>query len=208
VTDKRRHGSEHFGSSELRILWYLKRNGPMTRGKSEGGIQSRLADELRMKVGTVRWALRELERKCVVLRHYKNPKAETFTEGGGQNPMIRLELVDPNMALPPEPAPIPLAVHLANENDELLERTEHEPERDDVIEALVLRAVELQTQVNKLQDIVQKLNAQNDDLTARLQQRIDRDKAEAHERRKPPAHLSQSVRDVLTPEQWEALKHK
>jgi hypothetical protein len=180
----------------------------MTRGKGEGSIITRLADELRMKIGTLRWAMRELERKCAILRTYKGPKVEAFSQASGQNPLMRVELVDPNMVLPPEPRPIPLVAVVEHENDELLERTEHEPERDDVIEALVLRAVELQTQVNKLQDLVEKLNATNDDLTERLRKWHDRAQAERTEKRKPPAHLSQRVQDVLTPDQWEALKHK
>jgi hypothetical protein len=114
---------------------------------------------------------------------------------GGSNQLIRIELVDPDMYLPPL-IPIPLAVVVAHENEELYERTAHEPTADDILEALLHRITELQGQVDKLQDIV---SAQAD----KIQQQ-----AKEVKRKERDPHLTQRLQGALTPEQWEALTHK
>jgi hypothetical protein len=181
---------------ELRVLWYLKRHGGAVVRVDNTSILTRMTQELPMVLGTLRWTLRKLEERSLVLRTYKYPIAKSFADQSGANPLIKVELVDPKMALPPEPQPPTAQAIVAFENRELDELTAHEPERNDVIDALVDRAIELQRQVDKLQDIISMLEADN----AKLRKRSER----AAEQ---PAHLSQRVRDVLTAEKWEELRH-
>lgn len=119
--------------------------------------------------------------------------ASAFGEGAG-NPMIRLELLDPGMKLPPEPKPIPQIVVDARENEELYEMTAIEPTPDAIILALLGRNEELQDQITKLQDVIVQLQGQ-----VHAMQR--------EQTRKVPEHLTSRIRDALTPEQWDELSH-
>jgi hypothetical protein len=189
--------------NQLLILHHLKRYGPITKPPNDSILRVTAA-ELGMKVSALTYQLRTLEAKCLVLRTYERPATRQFGAGASNNPLTRLELVDPNMTLPAIPQvyvdrqrkPTPLGIVIAEENEDLEERIEHrnhdEPSVESIVEALVDRALELQKQVDKLQNVIAGLNAEN----ARLRQP------------KPQPHLSARVRDVLTDDQWDALRRK
>lgn len=188
-----------FNHTELAILWMLKRRkGKVVRGKkgtsAERSCVTIIANEIGKNTNTVRYSLAQLEQNNIVLRTYPRPKADSFGEDGN-NPMLKVELVDPKMYLPPLKQ-TPLGVVVAQENRDLDERTAHEPSVDAIVSALVDRLEEYQKQVNKLQDIVEALTSENEKLRRRV------------ERPKPSEHLTSRVRDVLTPEQWEELRHR
>lgn len=185
--------ASEYSYNELRVLHLLKR-GPIARTTGES-LYHTIADMLSMKSNTLRYVLNVLEKKCVILRTYKRPKANSFGSDQGNNPLLKVELVDPKMTLPPAPKPPSLGTVIHNENVEM-EHT-HEPERDHVIEALVDRALELQTQVNRLQTLVEALTDENNKLKKAKRENTER-----------PAHLSQRVRDALTPEQWSELERR
>lgn len=180
-----------FTNNELRILWCIKRKGGKLRAEKVGNIYQFIADDTGVTLGSVRGNLRELEKASVVLRHFNRP-AGTFASG--PNKLLAVELVDPRMQLPPV-EPIPLAVVIAHENDEMLERTAHEPETPQIMEALVVRLEELLAQIDKLQGVIEKLNEENEKLRKR------------GERKPPPEHLTSRIKDVLTAEQWEKMRH-
>jgi hypothetical protein len=193
--------------NQLLILHHLKRYGPITRAPGTSILQA-MSAELGMKVSALTYQLRTLEAKCLVLRTYGRPATRQFGAGASNNPLTRLELVDPNMNLPPIPQvyvanppdrqrkPTPLGIVMADENEDLEERIEHrnhdEPTVEAIVEALIDRALELQKQVDKLQDVIAGLNTENE----RLRQP------------KPQAHVTSRVRDVLTQDQWDALRRK
>lgn len=177
--------------NELRMLWHLKRNGPLVREGNQS-LLGQLAYNLSLSVGSTRTILRNLEQRCLVLRSYKYPQPHRFSEGKN-NPLLKIELVDPDMALPPVP-PLPLAVVVARENEELAERCAVEPSVEHMVDALIDRALELQKQVDKLQDVIAGLAAENDRLRHPAQQSIQ--------------HITQRVRDALTPDQWDELRKK
>jgi DNA-binding transcriptional regulator GbsR (MarR family) len=179
--------------SQLRVLHCLRRHGgKLLVGKTVKHIYSYIEEEMHMQNSSVRTALRELEAASIVIRTFKRPVTGF---AGGPNTLIRVEMVDPKMPLPPCP-PLPLAVVIARENAELAERTAHEPERDDVIEALLVRNEELQGQIEKLQSVVEKLNDELESLRKK------------ESRKKVPEHLTQRLQDALTPEKWEELRHE
>jgi len=184
--------------SQLHILWYLKRHGPVRRQDVNHSVYQLLSDELQMKRGTVRYTLRILEEMSLVLRTYEKGAASNFKEGA-RNPLIRVELVDPDMYLPPCPPPMPLAVVMARENEDLDERTAHEPSAEQIIMALLKRNDELQGQITRLQDIV----AAQAETLSETNKLIEKAKTNHHDL----GHLHQRVRDALTPEQWESLRH-
>jgi DNA-binding Lrp family transcriptional regulator len=192
--------------NELLVLHHLKRYGPIKRTHNGQSIANDMADELGMQHSTLRYLLRRLEDKCLILRSYAKPQTHTF-EGGANNPMIKLELVDPDMVLEPipqvfvphePPKPLPLAVTMERENRELEERIDHsngdrEPSVESIVDALIDRALELQKQVDKLQNVIEGLNKENERL---------------HKATAKPAHLSSRVQGVLTAEQWDNLRRK
>ena len=185
-----------YTNTELRILWYLKRHGGVITAKTDSPYESLgglLASELRVSPGHLRYALRHLEANCVILKTYKRPIKQDFAGNAGFNPILKIELVDPNLKLPTEPPPLPLAVVVAHENQDLYERTAVTPSPEAILEALLNRIGELQTQVDKLQDIV----AQQADLLA---------KADKHTRASVD-HLTSRIQGALTAEQWDALTH-
>lgn len=166
----------------------------MTRPKGHrGSIINELAEITGIGNSTVRACLRTLEQQTVVLRTYMKGTANKFGEGAG-NPMIRLELIDPSMSLPPCPTPIPVVVVDARENEELYQRTRVEPDHDAVVLALLARNEELVDQIAKLQDVVVQLQEQINMLTRQQDRKI-------------PEHLTSRIKDALTPEQWDALTH-
>jgi hypothetical protein len=190
--------------NQLLVLHHLKRYGPITRAPGTSILQS-MSAELGMKVSALTYQLRTLEAKCLVLRTYERPATRKFGAGASNNPLVKVELVDPNMSLPPIPQvyvatppdrqrkPTPLGIVIAEENEDLEERIEHnEPTVEAIVEALIDRALELQKQVDKLQDVIAGLNAEN----TRLRQP------------KPQAHVTSRVRDVLTADQWDTLRRK
>lgn len=179
-----------FSYNQLKVLWYLKRHGPIERNDARMSLMRFLAEALDLDPTQVQRLLHGLEKRNVVLRTHRRKGA--FASGG--NPLLRVELVDPKMSLPPLKAPN-VEVVIAQENRALDELTAHEPSTDAIVHALVDRIVELQAQVDKLQGVVEALNAENEKLRKRT------------ERRQPSEHLTQRVRDVLTPEQWADLRH-
>lgn len=190
-----------FTRNELTILWYLKRCGPAEASGSlapgHPGLVNRIAEATGLHINTVRGLLRKLEQDCVILRTYKRPEKQKIGDGKGLNPLVRVELVDPKMYLPPAPPPLPLGVVIAHENVEMQTMIDqrngtHEPNSDKVIEALLSVIDVDREQITKLQDIV---NAQaNEILELKKQQR-----------RTPSEHLTTRVRDVVPPETWERL---
>lgn len=195
--------AEKYTHNQLLILHHLKRYGPLNRTTSEGNITETMAVELGMKHSTLKYLLRNFEKDCIILRTYSGGiKAARFGAGANQ-PMVKLELVDPNMPLPPipqvytphpPPKPLPLGVVLAHETEELEHRQNGTaPTVESVIEALIDRALELQHQVDKLHGVITQLTSENDLLKKRL---------------KPPPnpHLTERIRGVLTEEQWTNLR--
>lgn len=184
---------KEFTNTELRILWIIKRRRGRLSTEEVGNIYDYFANELVLSRNAIRASLRGLEAKCVVIRHFTRGTSK-FADGGGGNPLLAVELVDPQMQLPPVD-PIPLAVVVAKENDELAERTAHEPDMTQMLDALVDRCLELQQQIDKLGGIVVQLNEENEKLRKQ------------GERKPPPEHLTARIREALTPEQWEKMRH-
>jgi len=184
--------------NQLRLLWYLKKHGPVTdagRTNRRASILSAFTDALGLSQATVRHCLRALEQRSIILRTYSDDRPKRFGDQTGGMRLTRIELVDPKMKLPPEPAAPTLGTVMRWENQVLYDMTASDPERDDVIDALVERIAELQAQVDKLGEVIEGLASEN----ARLADRQDRT---------PPAHLSQPVRDALPDEVWDRLTHQ
>lgn len=179
-----------YSDTELRILWYLKRNGPIERGTAS--LIQEFADILGIKVHSLTYCLRNLENQSIILRTYERGKPE-FADNRGPSALIRVELVDPNMQLPAI-EPLPLAIVVARENEELYERTVHEPSPDDVIMALLTENTKLRDQIEKLKDIIE---GQAKELIKHQEQ----------SKRKVPEHLMSQVKDALPPEIWEEITH-
>lgn len=189
-----------YSISELRILWYLKEHGPMVAESAapQHSLYNRLSRELYLRKKTVSYSMRTLQGKCVVLVTYKRPNAsKTFADGGGYNAVLRVELVDPNMTLPPQPGPMPLANVVKYENEELYERTEQEPTIDQMFMALLDRNNDLQKQVDVLRERLIEVGNENEELKKKV--------AKPPNRLSP--HLTTQVRDTLPPEVWESLTH-
>jgi DNA-binding transcriptional regulator GbsR (MarR family) len=180
--------------NELRVLWHLKLAGGATINLRE------MEDATQLAHSTMYACLASLEDKCLVIR--------TFG-GKGNRSILKVELVDPHMPLPPMPKPIPLAVIMDRETvalDSVIESRKQAtavmPSIEAIIEALLqtndeLRATietekqRLQGQVDKLQDIVE---AQAQELMKR-----------------PPSprieHLTHRVQDALGKDVWDRLTH-
>jgi hypothetical protein len=184
-----------FSRNELKVLWYLKRRGGvMTRDGYGKSIVDLIAQDMDMRYTSVQYILKVLESKSLVLRTYEKGKSKDFSDAKGFNPMIRLELVDTGMYLPPLPAPMPLAAVVSKENEDLEERVVHKKAREltaeEIIDALCVRNDELVAQIDKLQEIV---HAQAEEL-------LKRDK-------KPDiGHLTERVGDRLSADTWRKLR--
>jgi hypothetical protein len=189
---------EKYTPSELKVLWYLKKNGTMSRpvDGSSRSLMKELSLGTQIPVSSLRHFLSALESRSLLLRTYKHKKATTF-KTQGHNPILKIELVDPEMVLPPIPH-ASLGVVIAQQNEELLERVAHEPSAEDIVDALLNRVTELQTQVNKLQGVIE---AQESEVC-----KLRKQAAESNH--KPKVHISQRLQDALTKEQWEELRHK
>lgn len=180
--------------NELSVLWYLKRHNGVVTGGTQGGdtILGTMSHDLNMNKHTVSNVLRRLEGRCIILRTYA--RTQKGYGADGYNPLKKVELVDPDMFLPPLPQ-LSLGIVIAHENEELSERTAAEPSTEGMVLALVERIVELQAQVDKLQQIVVDQEA----LVSQLKKQ---------QTRKPHSEgLTQAVRSVLTADQWEKLRH-
>lgn len=184
-----------YTGTELRILWYLKKNGPLQAKSSnpKDSVVTRMVNDLGLKNAWVRASLRNLERRCIILKTYAREIKQSFSGNQGYNAIMGIELIDPDMDLPACPAPLPLAIVVAHENADLYERTTVDPSPEAILEALLNRITELQVQVDKLQDIVA---AQADQLA----------KASANSRRTSD-HLTSRIRDVLPADTWDRLTH-
>lgn len=176
--------------NELRILWHLKRNNGMIQNQS--GVIRPLAETLDMRIGTVSYIVKGLEEKCLLVRTFGDRRPR----GVATTLITKLELIDPQMYLPPLPAPMPLAAVLNHENDEMYDRTACEPTDEAIILALVTENEKLRFQISKLQDIV---NAQAKEI-------MQLKEHQSPKSRDP--HLNQRARDSLPPEVWDQLHHK
>jgi hypothetical protein len=185
--------------TELKILWYLKRHGPLTRTTGRGiqGLMTRLSNELEVGVGAIRYALTSLENQSLVLRTYQRPVSHKFGEDRN-NLLMRIELVDPRMFLPPLPV-MPLAVVIAHENVELQERVAQKreeagtgPTAEQIVDALIDRVFELQAQIDKMHGVVTQLTVENETLKKQSERQV--------------GHLTTRLKDALRPDQWETLR--
>ena len=195
-----------YSYNELRVLWCLKRHGGIMTDenpKQKKGIYDRLSNELDVSRPSLKYTLRMLEQKSLVLRTYRKVKASTFREkaNSGYNPLVRLELVDPHMWLPELPK-LSLGVVIAHENEDLGRRMEHEPSIEGALIAVLDRNDELQKQIEKLREII---DAQANEC---LQLKDKLARLERPARTHISTGLNQRVKDALTPEQWDALKHE
>jgi|SRR5215471_1433154 len=196
-----------YSRNQLRVLWFLKRHGPLVRsldelGPTKPGIVSIIGGELDIRTHTISYILRELESESLIIRSYVRPKS-SFNDKGGYNPMIRLELVDPSMWLPEMPPPLPLSAVIAHENEDLEERVlsqADEPTYERVISALLDRNTELQGQIDKLVQVVKDQAAENDT----LKKQVERSRGTG----RVSGRLSQRVQDALTVEQWDNLRKR
>jgi len=154
-----------------------------------------------LRPATFGYILRGLESESLVLRTYSKGKP-VFDDRAGKKAsrLIRIELVDPSMWLPELPPPIPLGIVMDQENRDLHERTCETPTEERVIEALLLRNDELQAQINKLQEVIEGLAAENSKLAYRVET------LSQPARRHVADHLSSRIQNALTPEQWDSLR--
>lgn len=181
-----------YGSNQLRVLYYLKQHGPLQKTRGIGSLYSVIADSTGLSRNSVRFAVKELEDKCVVLCTWSKGRPEKWGSNRGSH-VTRIELIDPAMKLPAPPKPLPAIVVDARINEELYQITIQEPSLEETLIALLERNEELQEQVNKLQDVIVQLSEE--------QQKQERG------RRPIPEHLTSRVRNALKPEQWDALSH-
>ena len=173
--------------NELKILWHLKRN----RGVVENpdGVIIPMSETLDIRRGTCLYIVKLLEEKCLLVRAFGAPRK------GTKAAIVRIELIDPQMYLPPLPAPMPLASVISHENNDLYERTTCEPSSEAVILALVTENEKLRFQINKLQEVVNSLAAENEQL-----------KKQPTRKPRDPG-LTQRLQDALPPEVWDSLHH-
>ena len=191
--------------NQLKLLWYLKRHGgsvsrppnDLTPGNS---LMRKLGAELDIRVQSVGTIIRQLEGMSLVIRHYHKGRPSAYASGEN-NPLMKVELVDPGMWLPELPPPLPLAAVLANENEEMYHRTIQIPTEERVIEMLLARVDELQEVVDKLHTIVTEQAAENET----LKQQVERLTRPA--RRQLSDHLMERIDQRLRPEQREDLRH-
>src|SRR5215469_105388 len=174
-----------YTSNELRVLWYLKRHGPLVRqevGQSTTGasLLNQLAEGTDLGVASIRHILGNLEGRSLVMRTYRKGYTPSFRTQG-YNPLMKIELVDPEMYLPPFPKPVPPQFVLAAENVEMYERHVEEPSAEAIVDALLSRIEQLQGQVNTLQNMVEKLETRHQ-----------------QENRPKPSHLTERLKNALT----------
>lgn len=174
--------------NELKVLWHCKRQQGVVENDKIGVVRL-LAQVLDMRHSTVGYVLRQLEDKCLIARSFTQRRSR----GIGQNVITRVEMVDPEMYLPPLPEPPPLAVVLDQENEELYQRITCEPSTEAVILALLAENEKLRFQIDKLQGIV----------ASQAKELMERSKT-SH----LPAHLAQRVQDALPADKWEEISHK
>lgn len=195
--------SPQYTRNELKVLWHLKRNGGwIAKPDAKPGYPSLLDDLvglLDIRVATLRYTLRNLEQRCVILRTYRKANAVRFAESKGYNPIIKIELCDPGMWLPNLPAPLPLAAVVAHENEELHERTAHEPSNESIILALLERNEELRKQLDRLHEIIIGQEQEVETLKKQV--------ARVTAPRGRPEHLTHRLKDALTVEKWDELEH-
>jgi len=189
--------------NQLKVLWHLKRNGPLVNDPPTvaDGILRKMSGELDIRVKTVGYILRQLEEWSLVLRTYRKGGGGLFGAGTGPNQMTRCELIDPGMWLPELPAPLTLGQVMRNENRDLDARTAQVPTEERTIVFLLDRNEELQSQIDKLCQVVKDQAAENETLKAQVA-RLSRPA-----KRHVSDHLSQRVADALGPEKWAELQH-
>src|SRR5262252_5299158 len=146
--------ADQYTRNELKILWHLKRHGPLTCLPGSGSLIKSVAAVLDLRPNTFGYILRGLELRSLILRTYAKGKPD-FASKGGQSQLLRIELVDPGMWLPELPPPLPLGTVMRNENNDLYERTCETPTEERVIEMLLIRNDELQAQINRLQEVIE-----------------------------------------------------
>jgi len=196
--------------TELKILWYVKRRNPIVAASHSprDSILTAMASELDMIKKTVVFNLNRLDKRCLVMRQYKRP-GKPFGDGGGYNPLLRLELVDPGMWLPPLPEPPPKVI-MANENEAMthqypMRNTNHEPTPESVILALLERNEELRQEKAQMQEQIDKLH----EIIMRQEQEVTTAKKQVAAVAAVPKfdHLTNRLKDALGDEAWESLKN-
>ena len=153
--------SERYSLNELKILHYMKKhNGVVTGGKGKSGrsVTAKLAQHCGIGRSTVNGILKKLEDRCLLVRTYASGKTGQFA--AGWDAIVKIELVDPNITLPP--LPLPPAVNMKIENNTLLEKAIdlNPPSENQVWEALVARCEELVAQNDKLFTVIQEQQAE------------------------------------------------
>jgi len=192
--------ADQYTRNELRILWHLKRHGPWVKHPKERSLLKGKAGELDIRPATLATILRVLEQRSLIIRHYEKGRSSKYASGEN-NPLLKVELVDPSIWLPELPPPLPLGVVMDQENRDLYEKTCETPTEERVIEMLLIRNDELQAQINKLQEVIEGLAAENNKLAFQVE------KLSRPARRHVSDHLSNRIQGALTPEQWESLRH-
>ena len=203
--------SNDYTRNELKILWYLKRKGPLVNNGPyspaaerdiKRSILHRLAIHCDIRKNTVAYILKSLEDRSIILRTYNRKKAIDFSDKtSGYNPIVRVELVDPTMWLPELPPPMPLGVVMAKETEEMYERSAEAPTLERTITALLDRNEELQNQINKLCLVVEAQEMENKELKDKVEKLSKPAKTHISN------GLTDRVKSALTPEQWEKLRH-
>lgn len=203
-----------FRPGELKILWLLKDMGGEITSEN---CCDMIAAEVRMLPSTVRAYLTSMERKSLVISHYRWPEKSTK---GRYNSTVKVELVDPDMELPFRPhwagqravsyVEKRIAVPKAQKFDGLgtpvveapiIEREESDFERIfiqmvDRVNEQHEEIVKLQFQCDKLHEMVNQLNADNENLR--------------RQRREQPRHYDRLAQKLgqLNPEEWEKLQRQ
>jgi len=198
-----------FTRNELRILWHLKRRGPLIAPNEgpQGSIIVQLASDLDLRKTTLNSCLAHLEKQCYILRTYKHGNRSGINQG--YNPVLKLELVDPKMWLDPLPEPPPKVI-MANENEAMqhqypVRNTNHEPSPESVILALLERNEELRQERAEMQAQLDKLH----EIILRQEQEVTTAKKQVAAVAAVPRfdHLTNRLQDALGEETWESLKN-
>lgn len=200
--------AQEYTRKELQVLWFLKRHGgkvehhPPFRPGMEEGIVNTLATELDIRKSTIGYVLRGLEQKCLIIRTYfrSNPNPQFGTKFG-YNPLVKVEMCDPNMWLPELPGPMPLGVVMNHENTELYERLAEEPSMERTLAFVLDRLDEYKHQIDTLRDRLIAVDHENEELKRKLAGITN------HRNRPAPDPLKHRVAEHLTAEEWDALYH-
>lgn len=88
-------------AGELRVLWWLKDHGTAVQRGERGSVINPIADEVKMAPSRVRQILLQLQQRGLVERTF----ASSTDPSVRNNPVVRVELTNPDVELPERPAP-------------------------------------------------------------------------------------------------------